>query len=112
MATLKVYLDDIREAPEGWVGTDNPDFIYLGLMNGTIKELSLDHDLGDEIDATGYDVLLWIEEKLFYKELPVENVPEKIYIHSANPVGRDKMEIAIKVIDQMVKYGKAKKENS
>jgi hypothetical protein len=29
---------------------------------GNVEEISLDHDQGDDDRATGYDVILWIEE--------------------------------------------------
>ncbi|WP_407829907.1 cyclic-phosphate processing receiver domain-containing protein [Vibrio vulnificus] len=32
------------------------------LKQGTVTEISLDHDLGDDEHSTGYDVVLWIEE--------------------------------------------------
>jgi len=30
------------------------------LETGQVRELSLDHDLGDDTRGTGYDVVLWV----------------------------------------------------
>ena len=54
-----------------------------------VDEVDLDHDLGDfdedGEEYTGYDVLLWMVEN---------NVrPEKINVHTANPVAREYMEL-------------------
>ena len=57
-ASLKVYLDDERIAPEGWVQVRWPDEAIKLLQTGSVSHLSLDHDLGDDQRGTGYDVEL------------------------------------------------------
>jgi hypothetical protein len=52
---------------------------------------SLDHDLGDDSNGTGYNVACYIEEAAYTGQLR----PQEIYIHSANPVGRMNKESAI-----------------
>lgn len=59
---MKVYLDDERATPEGWVRAWWPDEVIALLETGQVSELSLDHDLGDDPRGTGYDVILWVEE--------------------------------------------------
>ena len=61
---VKVYLDDCREAPEGWLRTRTArETINLLAMTGCVTHLSLDHDLGEDPSVgCGYDVLLWIEK--------------------------------------------------
>ncbi|VAW81561.1 hypothetical protein MNBD_GAMMA12-2513, partial [hydrothermal vent metagenome] len=56
---MKVYLDDERPTPEGWVRVYWPDEAIELLKTGKVKEISLDHDLGDDERGTGYDVVLW-----------------------------------------------------
>ena len=59
---MKVWLDDVREAPEGWIHIRTPEEAIDLLRSGAVEEISLDHDLGiftEEGEATGYDVLLW-----------------------------------------------------
>jgi hypothetical protein len=101
---VRIYLDDTREAPEGWVRTYTPEEVIDLLQTGKVKEISLDHDLGlasDEGERTGYDVLTWLEEQLATGawSLPI---PE-IHVHSANRVGWRRMEQAISSIQRLAK---------
>ena len=91
---MKVYLDDERTTPEGWVRTYWPDEVIELLETGEVSDLSLDHDLGDDDRGTGYDVLLWIEEMVYTHDF----VPPKMKVHSANSSARQKMENAIESI--------------
>ncbi|ELV8767400.1 hypothetical protein QNE34_003332 [Vibrio vulnificus] len=61
---MKVYLDDKRPTPEGWRRVYWPEEAIALLKQGTVAEVSLDQDLGDDGHVTGYDMLLWIEEAL------------------------------------------------
>lgn len=93
---MKVYLDDKREAPEGWMRTYTPAATIKMLRSGQVTHLSLDHDLGfEDTIGTGYDVLLWLEEQVLLKGF----IPPVIAVHSANAGARPKMEAAIKVIE-------------
>lgn len=91
---MKVYLDDERDTPEGWVRVYWPDEAIGLLKGGDVTEISLDHDLGDDERGTGYDVLLWIEEQV---ALHGYQAPA-IRVHSANSSARQKMEAAIEAI--------------
>jgi hypothetical protein len=82
---MKVYLDDVRQAPEGWHQCVTAwEVIDLFNSGEKITHLSLDHDLGPEKSGTGYDVCLYLMEKVF--ENPSFPLPHTL-IHSANPVG-------------------------
>lgn len=96
---MKVYLDDERVAPQGWVQVRWPDEAIELLKTGEVRDLSLDHDLGDDARGTGYDVLLWIEEQVMCKQF----IPPSIRVHSANPAARLRMEAAILAIMKRVK---------
>jgi hypothetical protein len=61
---MKVFLDDEGVAPEGWIQVHWPDEAIRLLQSGVVTHLSLDHDLGDDQQGTGYDVLLWIEQEV------------------------------------------------
>lgn len=89
---MKVYLDDERAHPAGWVRTYWPDEAILLLKTGRVTELSLDHDLGDDSRGTGYDVLLWLEAAVILSGF---TPPERIVIHSANASAWTKMSQAI-----------------
>lgn len=100
---MKIYLDDLRSPPPEWTLTRWP----IEVMNliegnqGKIEEISLDHDLGDDVCGTGYDVLKWIEEQVFND--PSFIPPQKITIHTANPVAKKRMEEVVSQIDKRIK---------
>ena len=100
---MKVYLDDERATPDGWVRAFWPDQVIELLKTGEVTHLSLDHDLGDDARGTGYDVLTWLEQAAFEGTL---RIPE-IAIHSANAAGRQRMAAAVRSIQRFVQ---AKKE--
>lgn len=91
---MKIYLDDERETPEGWLRVYWPEEVIELLKTGKVKEVSLDHDLGDDDRGTGYDVVLWIEEAVITKAFN----PPAISVHSANLSARKKMELGIESI--------------
>lgn len=95
---MKIYLDDERETPEGWIRVFWPDEMILLLKENNVEEISLDHDLGDDKKGTGYDVLLWIEEQVFCNGY----IPPKINVHSANSSAKNKMNLATKKINDML----------
>lgn len=86
---MKIWLDDLRVAPDGYETAKSVneaiDLIEECEQNGEeIEVLDLDHDLGDYA-YDGGDVIKLLdylaERETFY---PVE-------IHTANPVGRENM---------------------
>lgn len=91
---MKVFLDDERATPIGWVRTYWPNEVIDLLIKGEVSELSLDHDLGDDERGTGYDVLTWLEEQVVINGA----VPPILRVHSANSSARLKMEAAISSI--------------
>lgn len=99
---MKLYLDDERECPPGWVYVSTAKAAIKLLATGMVKELSLDHDLGEpeEVNGTGYDVLLWLEEQVFVNDRR-DLIPDVIKIHSANPVGQKKMLTVVQKLIEM-----------
>jgi len=95
---MKLFLDDERSAPEGWVRvTTAPNAIGV-LHSEMVTHLSLDHDLGDGDAGNGYDVVLWIEEQVMgLGRLDV--LPVSMKVHSANPPARARMEAGIERIE-------------
>ena len=82
----------------------NVEVTYIETVEQAIKALtnfkfdiaSLDHDLGGQVyvketEGTGYEVALFIEEKLEEDKLPNE-----VIVHSYNPAGAERMVYAIK----------------
>ncbi|WP_231615586.1 cyclic-phosphate processing receiver domain-containing protein [Novipirellula artificiosorum] len=99
MRVMKVYLDDERQTPDGWVRVYWPDEAIELLKTGAVTDISLDHDLGDDKRGTGYDVVLWIEEQVALHGF----VPPTMMVHSANVSARTKMENGIRAIEAMVR---------
>lgn len=84
---VNIWLDDLRLPPDGWLWAKTADECndFLLQFAGSVEILSLDHDLGDdEVFGTGYSVCKFLmhRDELF---------PRKIYLHTANPVGRENM---------------------
>lgn len=94
---MKIYLDDERTTPDGWLRVYWPDEAIRLLKNNTVTEISLDHDLGDDERGTGYDVLKWIEEAVALHDFE----PPVIHIHTANASARQKMQLAVESIRRL-----------
>ena len=105
---MKVFLDDVRDTPEGWVRVYWPEEAFRLLETGEVTEISLDHDLGDDLRGTGYDVVKWIEEAVFIRGFR----PPKITVHSANTAARVRMEAGIWALETMVAGQKAADEEA
>lgn len=88
---MKLYVDDMRQPPDGWIICRSVRLAKGLLTMGYVNELSLDHDMGDG-KPTGYDLLCWIEDETANKE---DFWPPALHVHSANPVGCARMQQAI-----------------
>lgn len=91
---MKVFLDDERMTPPGWVRAYWPEEVIKFLETCDVTVVSLDHDLGCDARGTGYDVILWIEEAVITRKFKAP----AIFIHSANASARIKMELGVKNI--------------
>jgi hypothetical protein len=101
---VKIWLDDEREAPEGWHRCYSPHDCIVRILFGAEKvtEVSLDHDLGEDC-GNGYDVLVALEQAVeddMITELPI------IHIHTANPPARVRMEAAVRSIQAAAERNK------
>jgi hypothetical protein len=98
---VKLYLDDVRPAPDSsWnlVSTAEEAIEWLQDHPET-HTVSLDHDLGVDEDgnalSSGYDVLCWMEDRLYSgKKIPKNNL-----IHTNNSAGSIRMEQALYAIN-------------
>ena len=85
----KIWLDDMREAPEGYCHCHSGNEAKKKIMEcereyAVIDVIDCDHDLGDYASDGGDGIKLidWLaERKTFYP----------IILHTMNPVGRDNM---------------------
>lgn len=101
--SIRLWHDDVRPPPEGWVWARTNAEAQEILSAGGVVEASLDHDLGyhdvdipedpDEAievlslrgvsEETGYDLVEWMIEH--------DLVPEFVTVHSWNPDGAKRM---------------------
>jgi hypothetical protein len=104
---MKLWHDDIRPAPDGWVWARTNTEAQKLLQTGEVEEISMDHDLGDAgLDEKTIDALTLEEFRRYLmirgtsSETGVELarwmvlnqiIPDKIIIHSWNPDGARKM---------------------
>ncbi len=94
---MKLWLDDIRTVPEGWVGAHSVDEAIRLMEAGEVEFASLDHDLGEYEPAggDGIKLVLWMAE---HEVWPTRG----IRVHSANPVGSKDM---LRTIARYCPYG-------
>ena len=91
---LRVWLDDLlddRAAPPGWVHVTTARAAIALIDRGSVVELSLDHDLGDDdVAGKGVHVVDHIAEQQVVARRDLWP-RDGITIHSANAAGRDQM---------------------
>lgn len=97
---MKLWLDDLRDPAKygriGWTWAKTAQEAIDLLKTGKVICASLDHDLTiqqtlgtPDKEDTGYTVVCWMEENDVWPDGGVE-------VHSMNPVGKWKMEQAIR----------------
>lgn len=84
---INLYVDDLRDCPTGFTIARNIEEAIYYLENYKVHILSLDHDLGEDINGvllpTGYDLVKHMCQNGLYAD--------KIYLHTDNGVGRENM---------------------
>lgn len=85
---INLYLDDLRDIPDGFVGARSVEETISLIGKNKVYILSLDHDLGineeGELQKTGYDLVKYICGNGI-------RPANKIYIHTDNIVGQNNM---------------------
>lgn len=80
----KLYLDDVRPIPEGYIGVRTyTSFVAYITDNGLPDFISFDHDLG--LQESGYDCAKWLVEFCLDHNLELPGFE----VHSQNPVGKE-----------------------
>jgi hypothetical protein len=99
MPKIRIFLDDERPTPDGWIHCRWPQEVIdlLKANPENVEIVSLDHDLADEM-RNGYQVLLWIEEAVVTRGYR----PPQLRVHSSNSSAAQKMQLAISQIEKMV----------
>lgn len=84
---IKLYLDDLRTTPNGFIRVYNyDDFINYINRNGLPDFISFEHDLG--LGKTGYDCAKFLVDYCLHNELKIT----EFTVHSQNPVGKENIE--------------------
>lgn len=90
---MKLYVDDIRPAPEDWqqARTVTDAIRFLANFGEDVDEISLDHDISYSVEVAGnlrpfpspedFTAVAWYICARFVDK------PIKVIVHSANPVG-------------------------
>lgn len=81
---MRIWLDDVRPAPHGFIHVRNLAELkeLLAANPEPIKVMSFDHDLGDGT-PDGYAIVKWLAEA------HLNRWPRKIIVHSSNPPGAE-----------------------
>lgn len=113
----KLFLDDERDprdwlphmqwfggrdlaALDEWIWAKTVREAIEALERNDVTEVSLDHDLGEDSNVgSGYDVLVWIEQRTALDET---YRPPVIHIHTSNTGALRRMEAAVKGIESLV----------
>jgi hypothetical protein len=94
---MKLWLDDNRKPSRSWAWATTYKQAISCLKSGRVKQISLDHDLGE--GKTGYDVAVWVEEQAAKGKLK----KMKWSVHSQNPIGRVRIEAAMRSAERFWK---------
>ena len=84
---MKLFLDDIRREPEGYVLVRSFEDCIFELGTKVYDTVSLDYALGERF--TGLDVLKWVVRN--------QKFPQKLNIHSTHAYGRAEMACYIRM---------------
>lgn len=117
---MKLWVDDIRPAPEGWHRARSVTEAIRILATMDVDEVSLDHDISMKVSvgdlAAGYS-----EPRPFRSNETFEPVaqylallaccegvwrPHKVTIHTANSVAAEKMRALLRAYDPQVALSK------
>lgn len=97
---MKIYVDDIRKTPEGYIRTYSVKETIILIKTAMayddkIEEISLDFDAGEYslYDGDYIKILEWLEE---LKYVEGKEPCKLFYLHTGNPVGRERMRQIIK----------------
>lgn len=87
----KLWLDDERPAPAGWVHVKTAQAAIDLIASGGIAEVSLDHDLGEPEAVVGNGYMVLVAMETMAAEGQGQRLPREIRVHTANPVARSRM---------------------
>lgn len=97
--SISIYLDDVRDTPEGFIRTysseETKELLQECCCKGIkVETLSLDNDLGVGYEQ-GYNVALWLEYQVISNHFPI---PEKMIAHTSSPEAKQLMNVCFRNI--------------
>lgn len=90
-SSIRLYLDDCRPAPSGWVLARSVDEAVHVLRTVPVSVVSLDYDLGLGSAETGITLLNWVEREVAAGRLAL---PE-LQAHSGSMLGQARLKARI-----------------
>ena len=84
---MKLFIDDVRQAPEGWqLARTITEAVRI--LSGPIyvEAVSLDHDISQSVFGST-ELETYATVARFIALLPFERLPKAIYFHTGNPAG-------------------------
>jgi len=99
---MKIWLDDLHPAPDGWLWVKKTVLCMMWICSGNVTDISLDNDLG-EGELEGYEILNWLEKILLEEDRAKQIKGEipTIHIHTQNPVAAQKMKLIARRIEKL-----------
>lgn len=94
---MKIWLDYLRPAPEGYHWCKNIESaiskISMGMRNNNLELISLDHDAGTSNDYfCGKDFIIILNQMEYWQHEGIYDFTKvPIRLHSANPIGVENM---------------------
>lgn len=105
---MKLFVDDIRPAPEGWqqARTVTDAIRFLKMFGDQVTEVSLDHDISYAVEVAGtqrpfpspenFSAVAHYMVEFYEPDGPRWKKRPKVVIHSANPVGAEELKKILK----------------
>lgn len=86
---MKLWIDDVRPAPEGYVWCKSTLNALRTIYHNAkdIEEISIDHDAGDYAKEGGDFIEVMKEMERLTRRNVMDFSHIKFFLHSANPVG-------------------------
>jgi len=98
---VKLYIDDTKPIPPGWVGVRSIGDAAFFMRNQTFSAISFDNDMGEEKE--GADLANWLEQKLASGEFSKERFKNCVFtVHSSNPAACVRIEQALASIKKLL----------
>ena len=98
---MKLFVDDMRSAPEGWqLARTVTEAIRMLSGPMYFEAVSLDHDIIFETTnrKVGFSGETFATVAYYIALLPQDKLPKKVYLHTANHIGARDMENILKDI--------------